>query len=181
KAQHANSGFIYDVVWSGITPDGKLFAPRDPHVPADANAPAGTVFRPTTWQEPWGHGMYGWPGRDAKSPYDRYRKSEYPWTNGFINGDGVIYYPGAKAGIPDYRQSVDTVPYELIDIFAPDGLWNRRENIDWKMDGCGGGSNGTPNCTWGTFGAFRGQHWRVDKANAPWLWDHLDDQLPPGM
>ena len=181
KAQHANSGFIYDVVWSGITPDGKLFAPRDPHWPADANAPPGTIFRPTTWQEPWGHGMYGWPGRDAKSPYNRYRKSEYPWTNGFINGDGVIYYPGAKAGIPDYRRSVDTVPYELIDIFAPDGLWNRRENIDWKMDGCGGGSNGTPNCTWGYFGAFRGQHWGVDKANAPWRWDHLDDQLPPGM
>ena len=87
--------------------------------------------------------MYGWPGRDAKSPYDRYRKSEYPWNNGFINGDGVIYFPGAKPGIPDYRQPVDTVPYALIDIFESEGLWDRRELIDWNMDGCGGGPKGT--------------------------------------
>jgi hypothetical protein len=181
KAQHSNSGFIYDVVWAGITPAGKLFIPRDPHVPGGTDAPPGTIFRPTTWQEPWGHGMYGWPGRDAKSPYDRYRKSEYPWNNGFINGDGVIYYPGTKPGIPDYRQPVDTVPYGLIDIFESDGLWDRREHIDWNMDGCGGGSKGTLDCTWGYFGAFRGERWGVDKANAPWRWDHLDDQLPPGM
>ena len=181
KAQHSNSGFIYDVVWAGITPAEKLLIPRDPHVPADPDAPAGTVFRPTTWQEPWGHGMYGWPGRDAKSPYDRYRKPEYPWTNGFINGDGVIYYPSTKAGIPDYHQLVDTVPYALIDIFESDGLWDRREHIDWNMDGCGGGAKGTLNCTWGYFGGFRGDRWGVDKANAPWRWDHLEDNLPPGM
>jgi hypothetical protein len=181
KAQHSNSGFIYDVVWAGITPDGKLFMPRDPHVPSSSDAPPGTIFRPTTWQEPWGHGMYGWPVRDAKSPYDRYRKPEYTWNNGFINGDGVIYYPGAKAGIPDYRQPVDTVPYALIDIFEANGLWDRRERIDWKMDGCGGGLKGTPDCTWGYFGGFRGERWGVDKANAPWRWDHHDDHLPPGM
>jgi hypothetical protein len=180
KAQHANAGFIHDVVWAGITPDEKLFMPRDPHVPADPAAPPGTIFRPTSWQEPWGHGMYGWPGQDAKSPYDRYRKPEYPWVNGFINGDGVIYYPGTRPGIPDYRQVVDTVPYGLIDILEPEGLWDRRELIDWNMDGCGGGSKGTANCMWGYFGAFRGQRWGVEKANAPWRWDHLDDQLPPG-
>jgi hypothetical protein len=181
KAQHSNSDFIYDVVWAGITPAGKLFVPRDPHSPDSSDAPPGTVLRPTSWQEPWGHGMYGWPGRDAKSPYDRYRKPEYPWKDGFIDGDGVIYFPGATAGIPDYRAPVDTVPYALIDIFEPNGLWDRRENIDWKMDGCGGGSKGSLNCTWGYFGGFRGEQWGVDKANAPWRWDHFDDQLPPGM
>lgn len=181
KAQHSNSGFIHDVVWGGITPAGNLFIPRDPHVPVDPDAPSGTILRPTTWQEPWGHGMYGWPGRDAKSPYDRYRKPEYPWNNGFINGDGVVYHPGTKPGIPDYRQPVDIVPYELIDIFESDGLWDRRQHIDWNMDGCGGGSKGTLDCTWGYFGAFRGQRWGVEKANAPWRWDHLDDHLVPGM
>lgn len=180
KAHHYNADFIYDVVWRGITPDGKFFAPRAQHVPSDPDAPPGTVFHPTTWQEPWGHGMYGWPGPDARSPYDRYRRPEYPWANGFINGDGVIYYPGTRAGIPDYRKDVDVVPYALIDIFEPGGLWDRRESIDWNRDGCGG-ADGSRDCTWGYFGAFRGERWGVDKANAPWRWDHYDDNLPPGM
>ena len=180
KAQHANSGFVYDVIWRGITPEGKLFTPRDPHAAADPDAPRDTIFHPTTWQEPWGHGMYGWPGPNALSPYDRYRKPDYPWSNGFINGDGVIYYPGAQAGIPNYQQKVDTIPYALIDIFEPTGLWDRRENIDGNMDGCSGGAKGTSDCSWGYFGAFRGERWGVDKANAPWRWDHLDDHLPPG-
>jgi hypothetical protein len=182
KAHHYNADFIYDVVWRGVTPEGKLFTPRDPHQPSDPSAPPGTIFRPTVWSEPWGHGMNGWPGPDAKSPYDRYRKPEYPWRNGFINGDGVIYYPGAQAGIPDYRKEVDIVPYALLDIFAPGGLWERRERvIDRNMDGCGGGARGTPDCAWGYFGTFRGERWGTDKANAPWRWDHNDDHLPPGM
>jgi len=181
KAQHANSDFIYDVVWAAVTPAGELFIPRDPHAPSGSEAPQGTILRPTTWQEPWGHGMYGWPGRNARSPYDRYRKPEYPWRDGFINGDGVIYYPGSLAGVPDYRKPVDTVSYALIDIFEANGMWDRREQIDWKMDGCGRGSKGNANCTWGYFGGFRGDRWGVDKANAPWRWDHHDDQLPPGM
>ncbi len=181
KAHHYNAEFIYDVVWRGVTPDGKIFAPRDASKPEDATAPPGTVFRPTIWSEPWGHGMNGWPGPDAGSPYDRYRKPEYVWKNGFINGDGVVYFPGAAAGIPDYRKEVETTPYALIDIFEPNGLWDRREQIDWKMDGCGGGAKGAVNCAWGYFGAFRGERWGTDKANAPWRWDHADDTIPPGM
>jgi hypothetical protein len=179
KANHSNAEFIYDTVWRGITPDGKLFTPSDPGKPEDANAPRGTVFRPTVWAEPWGHGMYGWPGPDAKSPYDRYRKPEYAWKNGFINGDGVIYFPGKAAGVPDYRNETDLVSYELIDFFEPNGLWDRREQIDRKMDGCGGGKH--VDCIWGYFGTFRGERWGTDKANAPWRWDHMDDKLPPGM
>ncbi len=181
KAHHYNADFIYDTVWRGVTPDGKIFTPRDASKPEDAGAPPGTVFRPTIWSEPWGHGMYGWPGPDTQSPYDRYRKPEYAWKNGFINGDGVIYFPGAAAGVPDYRKEVDVAPYALIDIFEPHGLWDRREQIDWKMDGCGGGKRGSANCAWGYFGTFRGERWGTDKANAPWRWDHADDTLPPGM
>ena len=180
KAHHYNAEFIYDVVWRGVTPDGKIFAPRDQDNPEDPAAPQGAVFRPTVWSEPWGHGMYGWPGPDAKSPYDRYRWSNFTWKDGFVGGDGVIYYPGSTAGVPDFRKEVDVAPYALIDIFEPNGLWDRREQIDWKMDGCGG-KQGAPNCAWGYFGAFRGQRWGVDKANAPWRWDHVDDNLPPGM
>ena len=176
KAHHYNADFIYDAVWRGITPDGKLFTPSS----AEETSP-GTILRPTVWSEPWGHGMYGWPGEDSKSPYDRYRKPEYSWKNGFINGDGVIYFPGNTAGIPDYRKAIDSVPYQLIDLLEPNGLWDRREQIDWKMDGCGGNQNGSPNCTWGYFGTFRGDRWGTDKANAPWRWDHSDDKLPPGM
>jgi hypothetical protein len=181
KAHHYNADFIYDVVWRGVTPEGKIFTPRDQSRPEDELAPKGTVFRPTVWSEPWGHGMYGWPGADSKSPYDRYRKPEYVWKNGFINGDGVIYFPGAVAAVPDYRKEVDVVPYALIDIFEPNGLWDRREQIDWKMDGCGGGKRGAANCAWGYFGTFRGERWGTDKANAPWRWDHADDTMPPGM
>jgi len=179
KAHHYNAEFIYDVVWRGVTPDGKIFTPPDPDKPEDPSAPQGAVFRPTVWAEPWGHGMYGWPGPDAKSPYDRYRWTNFTWKDGFVSGDGVIYYPGSTAGIPDFRKDVDVASYALIDIFEPNGLWDRREQIDWKMDGCGG-RQGAANCTWGYFGAFRGQRWGVDKANAPWRWDHLDDNLPPG-
>ena len=181
KAQHYNSEFIYDVVWRGVTPDGKIFTPSDQDKPEDPAAPEGVIFRPAAWAEPWGHGMYGWPGTDAKSPYDRYRWSNFTWKDGFVSGDGVIYYPGSAAGIPDFRKDVDVAPYALIDIFETNGLWDRREQIDWKMDGCGGGSHGAANCVWGYFGAFRGQRWGVDKANAPWRWDHADDTLPPGM
>jgi hypothetical protein len=181
KAHHYNAEFIYDVVWRGVTPDGKLFTPRDQNKFEDESAPPGTVFRPTIWSEPWGHGMYGWPGPDAKSPYDRYRWSNFTWKDGFIGGDGIIYIPGMRSGVPDYNKAVDTVSYALIDIFEPGGLWDRREQIDWKMDGRRCGERGAPNCMWGYFGAFRGQRWGVDKANAPWRWDHADDTLPPGM
>ncbi|HEY6402956.1 MAG TPA: hypothetical protein VI479_16175, partial [Blastocatellia bacterium] len=181
KAHHTNAEFIYDVVWRGVGADGKIFTPRDQDNPENPAAARGVAFRPTVWSEPWGHGMYGWPGPDAKSPYDRYRWSNFKWKDGFVGGDGVIYYPGSTAGIPDFQKEVDVTPYALIDIFEPNGLWDRREQIDWKMDGCGGGKQGAPNCVWGYFGSFRGQRWGVDKANAPWRWDHLDDNLPPGM
>ncbi|MCI0666304.1 MAG: PKD domain-containing protein, partial [Acidobacteria bacterium] len=174
KAHHYNSDFIYDVVWRGVDDNGKLSTAEEPRMYP-------TKLRPVIWSEPWGHGMYGWPGDDSKSPYDRYRKPEYPWKNGFINGDGVIYFPGTAARVPDYRKDVDIVPYLLVDIFEPNGLWDRREQIDWKMDGCGGNQNGSPNCTWGYYGTFRGDRWGTDKANAPWRWDHSDDRLPPGM
>jgi hypothetical protein len=181
KAHHYNSEFIYDVVWRGVTPDGKIFTPRDQSKPEDEAAPKGTVFRPTAWSEPWGHGMNGWPGMDAKSPYERYRWSNFTWKDGFVSGDGVIYFPGATAGVPDYNKTIDITPYALIDIFEPNGLWDRREQIDWKMDGCSGGARGSANCAWGYFGTFRGERWGTDKANAPWRWDHADDTMPPGM
>ncbi|MBO0801363.1 MAG: hypothetical protein J2P31_21295, partial [Blastocatellia bacterium] len=54
KAHHSNADFIYDTVWRGITPDGKLFTPADESKPEDAQAPPATVFRPAVWSEPWG-------------------------------------------------------------------------------------------------------------------------------
>src|SRR5262245_60003033 len=41
--------------------------------------------------------------------------------------------------------------------------------------------HGARRCVWRYVGSFRGERWGLDKANAPWRWDHLDDNLPPGM
>jgi len=90
---------------------------------------------PVTAQEAKGHGLKAWP----------YVK---------LDGDGIKYFPSLDtAGVPtgpDDRK----VQYKLIDIFAPGGLWDHRDDKR----------------TFDSFGAFRG-----GGANAPWGWDDGDD------
>lgn len=177
-AHHGNKELLHGVVWRGLTPDGSLWTPADPLFPGDPGAPKGTVFHPTVWSEPWGHGMYGWPGPSAVSPLPKYRFPDRPWKDGFINGDGVVYVPGERAQIPDFRKETDQVTYKLVDLFERGGLWERRDAIDRAKNGCVPG--GEANCTFAFFGTFRGEAWGTDKASVPWGWDHGDDHAPPG-
>lgn len=119
-------------------------------------------LHPVTAQEAKGHGL------KAKGGYD-------------INGDGVIYYPSDIAEEPENPDDRN-VKYALIDIFAPGGLWERRNQEPTYakiknyrsftgddatepdvVDACG---TGAIEC--GT-----------DSANPPWAWDDGDD-LPGG-
>ncbi|MGH9246490.1 MAG: hypothetical protein ACRD29_19705 [Acidimicrobiales bacterium] len=97
--------------------------------------------RPTTFQEAKGHGLFAWNGHD------------------FPGGDGVIYYPSRTTG--DVPESGDdpSARYRLVDIFAADGLWDRRHATE----------------TFASFGTFRGDNGADNAANAPWRWDDHDD------
>jgi hypothetical protein len=107
----------------------------------------GNANRPVTIQEAKGHGLKAWDGGP------------------FPGGDGVRYVPTDGAGISP-AGGRDSVPYELIDMFGPRGLWTHRDNE-------------------GTFaepGVFRGDNGKPNAANAPWRWDDHDDgsDLPGG-
>jgi hypothetical protein len=96
---------------------------------------------PVTFQEARGHGLKAWDGSD------------------FPGHDGVIYSPSkTTAEVPSSGNDRD-VTYQLVDIFAPDGLWSRRFNRE----------------TFASWGVFQGDNGPNDKAHAPWRWDDQDD------
>jgi hypothetical protein len=85
-----------------------------------------------------------------------------------INGDGIVYYPSTVAETPAGADDRD-VRYRLIDIFAPGGLWSRRDTAS-LFAGLGtfaGDDSG--DCGAGTFDCG------INSANAPWGWDDGDD------
>jgi chitinase len=47
----------------------------------------------------------------------------------YRNGDGIMYYPGATAEVPQSANDRD-VQYTLIDMFAPGGMWDSRNNTN---------------------------------------------------
>ncbi|KOV81400.1 hypothetical protein ADL03_28320 [Nocardia sp. NRRL S-836] len=96
--------------------------------------------RPTTRQEAKGHGLYRWDGND------------------FPGGDGVVYYPAATGEVPSGGNDRD-VKYRLVDTFAANGMWARRNNSE----------------TFASFGTFRGDNGKDNAANAPWGWDDQND------
>lgn len=105
---------------------------------------------PVTAQEAKGHGL------KARPHYD-------------INGDGIIYYPSATtAGVPT-NPNDRNVQYKLVDINAPGGMWDQRNNSSlfggfgsFAGDNTGGCGSGAISC--GT-----------NSANAPWGWDDSND------
>jgi hypothetical protein len=122
------------------TVDGTLQLQSSPH---------DSFQHPVTAQEAQGHGLKAHP--------------QYA-----INGDGVVYYPATQGEAPSSTNDRD-VRYELIDIFAPGGLWAQRDNTGlfanlgtFAGDTSGGCGTGTYSC--GT-----------NSANAPWGWDDGDD------
>jgi hypothetical protein len=103
---------------------------------------------PTTFQESKGHGAKAWNG------------------NSFPGGDGVIYYPHRTTGEVPASGNDSSVNYQLVDIFAADGLWAHRSDP----------------LTFASWGTFRGDNGSDNAANAPWRWDDQNDgdTLPGG-
>ncbi|GAA0805247.1 hypothetical protein Sya03_23150 [Spirilliplanes yamanashiensis] len=113
------------------------------------SSPHDAFQHPVTAQEAQGHGLKAHP---------QYR----------INGDGVVYYPSTVAETPSGANDRD-VRYQLVDIFAPGGLWAQRATSSlfahlgtFAGDTTGGCGQGTWSC--GT-----------NSANAPWGWDDGND------
>ena len=65
-----------------------------------------TIVRPRTFQEAKGHGLKALP----------------PSWQDFAGRDGLIYFPGSIGEVP-MSGNDRNVQYELIDVFAPIGLW----------------------------------------------------------
>ncbi|MFF1420265.1 hypothetical protein [Streptomyces sp. NPDC058280] len=96
---------------------------------------------PTVFQEARGHGVNNWSG------------------GGFPGGDGIVYRPSRTTGTVPAGGNDRAASYQLIDIFAPGGLWERR---DAKP----------PYASWGT---FAGDNGKDNAAHAPWAWDDTND------
>ncbi|GAA0585155.1 hypothetical protein GCM10010172_82760 [Paractinoplanes ferrugineus] len=95
------------------------------------------------------------------------------------NGDGIMYYPGTAAEVPDSANDRD-VQYDLIDVFVHSGMWDNRFNTQLfaKPDNFAGDDTGNPHgvaCGVGKAGGCG-----VDSASAPWAWDDADDTAGKG-
>ena len=134
--------------WSYVPPGSPLGSGGETvDGPVRTESFAGNAARPVTMQEAKGHGLKGWDGQP------------------FPGGDGVRYAPTDGAGLSP-TSGRDPVPYQLIDMFGPRGLWTQRDN----------------KATFVTSGVFRGDDGKDNAANAPWRWDDQDDgrELPGG-
>jgi hypothetical protein len=107
-----------------------------------------SAAHPTTFQEAKGHGAKAWNG------------------SSFPGGDGVIYYPHRSLAELPSGGNDSSVSYQLVDIFAADGLWAHRSDP----------------LTFASWGSFRGDNGSDNAANAPWRWDDQNDgdTLPGG-
>ena len=130
--------------------DGVLQMQADPVDPS--------IMRPRTFQEAEGHGLTALP----------------PSWQDFAGRDGVIYFPGGIGDVPTSGNDRN-VQYELIDVFAPRGLWELQlQEVNH------------PGLTFATWGKLQGDTTggcgdgvtvtcAADAANAPWGWDDGND------
>jgi hypothetical protein len=100
----------------------------------------GSFAHPATRQEAKGHGVQAWDG------------------DTFPGGDGIVYYPLAGGRVPAGGNDRN-VGYQLVDIFAADGLWAHRNYSG----------------TFASWGSFLGDNGVDNAAHAPWRWDDDDD------
>ena len=98
-------------------------------------------LHPITAQEAKGHGLKAWPEVRIKG------------------GDGIKYFPSLVIAEEPSTPNDRTVYYKLINIFAPGGLWDHRDD---------------PN-TFSSYGVFLGDNYQPNKAHAPWQWDDHND------
>ncbi len=122
----------------------------------------GGVNRVKTAQEAKGHGLKAWP----------YIAN----FTGAANQDGIIYYPTLGAAESPSSGNDRSVPYRLVDILAPNGMWAAALN-DISL--------GASAPTFSSFGTFRGdtsggcgsgaKSCSTNSANTPWGWDDGND------
>lgn len=91
-----------------------------------------------------------------------------------INGDGIVYFPSATTGEVPSGPDDRSVFYKLVDVLAPGGMWDQRNNPSlfagfgsFAGDSTGGCGSGAASC--GT-----------NSANAIWGWDDGNDGLQRG-
>jgi lysophospholipase L1-like esterase len=97
----------------------------------------------------------------------------------YRNGDGILYYPGTTAEVPDGPNDRD-VQYTLTDIFAPNGMWaNRNLTTLFATPNSFAGDDGdNPYGASCGDGAVAGPGTGIcdtNAANPPWAWDDGND------
>ncbi|MEE6263921.1 glycosyl hydrolase family 18 protein [Plantactinospora sonchi] len=122
--------------------------------------------RPWTGQQTGSHAAWAMgpdytPSNELRAEYD--------------NGDGILYYPGSTAEVPEGPDDRD-VRYALTDIFAPGGMWANRNltTLFATVTNFAGDDGDNPNgarCGSGT--VFDVCH--TDSASAPWALDDAND------
>jgi hypothetical protein len=121
------------------------------------------INRVKTAQEAKGHGFKAWPFIGN--------------FTGASNQDGVVYYP--TLGAPEYPTSGNDryVPYRLVDMLAPNGLYTAA-----LSDAIQPANQALTFANWGTFrGNTSGdcgsglKTCGTNSANAPWGWDDAND------
>jgi hypothetical protein len=127
-------------------------------------------WHPLTAQQAKGHGLKAWPFAGD--------------FQGKLNQDGIIYVPSKTIAEVPASGNARNVKYQLLDVFAPGGLWERQlaeaglprasaqTFAQWgklkgnESGGCGRGI--TVTCV-------------GDAANLSWTWDDKDDgEVQPG-
>ncbi|MGW1617478.1 hypothetical protein ACWCQZ_51200, partial [Streptomyces sp. NPDC002285] len=106
--------------------------------------------RPATYQEAKTHALHA-------------RSGPFP------GGDGVVYYPmsaydSSTVGEFPTSGTDNFVPYKLVDIMAPGGLWAHRSDPQ----------------TFADFKHFLGDTHGVNKASPPWGWNDSNDTFEDG-
>lgn len=145
------------VPWKGK--NGSLLVQRfnetvDGHIWID-----GAAERPKVYIQSRGHGIYG----DHKH-----------WGGG---DETWYYYPddGGQKPMPVMEdETIDHIPYTLIDLFAPGGLWEHRQHpkvLGQRSDG-----------KWGFMAPREVTHGKLTPAaaNPPWSWNDKNDPSPIG-
>ncbi|MDJ1132990.1 GDSL-type esterase/lipase family protein [Streptomyces iconiensis] len=151
---------------------------KDGELPLLASSHGDGHARPFTAQQAGTHAAWSatakWKGLDKNIVYSEY-----------LHGDGVLYQPGNTAEEPSGPNDRDT-QYDLIDVFAPNGMWDQQNNKDLfaEPNKFAGDDSSNPNeggaCgDGGVLGPASGEC-GIDSANPPWAWDDKNDLPGPG-
>ncbi len=125
------------------------------------NSPRGDGHgRPWTAQQANSHAAWSFDARD------RVREQ-------YEDGDGVLYVPGDEAEEPTSTNDRD-VEYTLVDVFAKDGMWDKRHDTSLfaTPNNFAGDDGPNPN---GAPCGYESWERNTDAGSAPWAWDDEDD------